>query len=205
MKRTILFALLLIVAITLTALSWHYFGSDEAGILARKPQAVKSWLPTFLRIHIGGGMIAMLCGAGLVFTSRGAKLSVHRYLGRIYASAVLVSGMAGLIVAPHAIGGAVSGFGLGSLALAWMYFTVRTIQHALNKEWVAHQRAAAYSLALTFSSLTFRLFLLFAFLGYPFTTVYRTSCWVSWLLHLGIVAVWFSYRGQTTNQLSKTF
>lgn len=196
MKNLILFVALSIITVVLSVMSWHYFGSDDAGILLRKPEEVKSWLPFVLRIHIGGGMLAMACGAFLVLSSKRAGLiKWHRWLGRLYTVAVFLSGLAGAIIAPHAIGGIISALGLGSLSLAWMYSTGLAAHSAIKGDWATHHKSTTYSLALTFSSLTFRLVLLFAFLGIPFVSVYRTSCWVSWILHLGFAA-WWLYRQQ---------
>lgn len=195
MKKHGLLLSMIVTTTVITALSWHYFNSNNAGILRSKPGEVMIWLPTLLRIHIGAGMTAMAVGAGLVF-SRNGRPVLHRTLGRTYALAVLVSGLAGLIVAPWALGGWVSGLGFTGLALAWLYFTGRSMLLAVRGDLPGHRRAVVFSLALTYSALTFRLFLLIPMLtDLPFFPVYRFGSWASWILQLGVAAWWL--RRQT--------
>lgn len=195
MKTKVLFPVLCVITLVITAMSWNYFGSDQAGILRGKPIETRYWLPFFLRVHIAGGMLAMMFGAGLVFSSSG-RMRLHRALSNGYALSILFSGLAGLIVAPQSIGGWWAGSGFTALALAWLYFTARAVQTALRADWPAHRRMVVYSLALTFSSLGFRLVLLIPILtDLPFITVYRLDSWLCWPLHL-LVAAWWLRREQ---------
>lgn len=204
MKNSILLVSMATITIVISALSWHYFGSDAAGILRGKPDAVMDWLPTILRIHIGGGMLAMASGTGLWFTSRKQKrFGVHRWIGRFYGLSVLVGGVAGACIAPWSIGGTVTVFGFLGLATVWMYFTARAVVLAMKGDIAGHQRAAAFSLAVTFSALTFRMFLLIPLLtSLPFIPVYRFGSWACWIINIGLVALFLRLRTGSTN--SKT-
>jgi len=196
MKNNALLISMIIITLVISLMSWHYFGSDAAGILRRKPGAVMNWLPTLLRIHIGGGMLAMLSGCALWYTSRKAsRFGPHRWLGRFYGLSILVSGAASVCIAPWAIGGAVSAFGFLGLASAWWYFTFRAVRLAMQGDIVGHKRAAAFSLSVTFSALTFRMFLLIPLLtSLPFIPVYRFGSWACWIINLGLVAFFLRKR-----------
>ncbi len=200
MKNSILLICMITITLLISFLSWHYFGSDAAGILKGKPDAVMNWLPTILRIHIGGGMLAMASGAALKYTSlRSERIAAHRWLGRFYALSILVSGTMGACIAPWSIGGAVTAFGFLSLVGLWWYFTFRSVALAMKGDVVGHRRAASFSLALTYSSLTFRLFLLFPLLtSLPFVPVYQFGSWACWIINLSLVAL-FLRKKTTTN------
>ena len=200
MKKLVLPLLLFITSIAITALSWRYLSGGGAdggvGILAGKPPTAPGWLPRLLRVHIGAGMLSLFAGAGLALTVRWRWRfrRLHRALGRGYGLAVVVSGGAGLLVSPFAIGGPAAALGLGCLALAWLYATGRAVLLAVRGDLAGHRRLAVYSLALTFSALTFRLLLLPALLGWPFLVVYRVACWASWLLHLAVARCYLAGR-----------
>ncbi len=191
MKNSILLISMITITLAISIMSWHYFGSDAAGILRGKPDAVMNWLPTILRIHIAGGMLAMASGCALWYTSRRlSRFGAHRWLGRLYALSILVSGAASACIAPWAIGGAASTFGFLGLASAWWYFTFRAVALAIKGDLAGHRRAAAFSLSVTFSSLTFRMFLLIPLLtSLPFVSVYQFASWACWIINLGLVAL----------------
>lgn len=191
MKNAILLVCMIAITLVISFMSWHYFGSDTAGILKLKSAAVMNWLPTILRIHIGSAMLAMASGSALWYTSRKpSRLDAHRWLGRFYGLSILVSGAASACIAPWAIGGALSAFGFLGLASAWWYFTFRAVSLAIKGDVAGHKRAAAFSLSVTFSALTFRMFLLVPLLTIiPFVPVYRFGSWACWIINIGLVAV----------------
>ena len=204
MKNSILLIGMVTITVVISAMSWHYFGSDAAGILRGKPDAVMNWLPTILRIHIGGGMLAMALGTGLWYTSRKRKrYGVHRWLGRFSGLCILVSALAGAVIAPYSIGGMITVFGFLGLVTVWLYFTARAIVLAMKGDIIGHQRAAAFSLSVTFSALTFRMFLLIPlFTDLPFVPIYRFGSWACWIINIGLVA--FFLRSRTASMNSKT-
>lgn len=192
MKNGILLIGMITITLVISFLSWHYFGSDAAGILRGKPASVMNWLPTVLRIHIACGMLAMASGSALWYTSRKRKrLGAHRWLGRFYGLTILVGGVTAACIAPWAIGGAISAFGFLGMVACWWYFTFRAVMLAMKGDLVGHQRAASYTLGLTFTALTFRMFLLIPLLtSLPFVPVYQFGTWASWMINLGLVA-WY--------------
>ena len=199
MKDRLLLIGMVAITLLISALSWHYFGDDAAGILSGKPDSVKHWLPLVLRVHIAFGMLAMASGAALWFTSRKpGRYPIHRWLGRFYALSILISGTGAAIIAPYAIGGLVSTMGFLSLGIAWWYFTARSVQLAMTGDIQRHRKAASYSLALTYSSFTFRLFLLIPLLtNVPFVPLYRVDTWISWMINLGLVAIYYRLRNRS--------
>jgi len=195
---------MVVITIALSAASWHYFGARPSGILRAKPAEVMDWLPLILRIHIACGMLAMATGATLVYTSFRSHLhGVHRWLGRGYGLSVLVGGLTAAVIAPYAIGGLISGLGFLGMTVVWLYFTARAVYLAVNGNIVGHRKAATYSLALTYTSLTFRMFLLIPLLtSLPFVPVYRFASWASWLIHLCLVAWWLRRAATAKTTLS---
>lgn len=193
------------ITVIISALSLHYFGAQPSGILRSKPEGVMHWLPIVLRIHIAGGMLAMASGAALVYTSRQrSRHRTHRWLGRGYSISVLISGLMGAVIAPYAFGGLISGLGFLGMTTAWLYFSTRTIYLAVKGDLSGHQKAATYSLAMTYTALTFRMFLLIPLLtSLPFLPVYRFGSWAAWLINLGLAAWWLSRQSHTNSSINK--
>jgi len=204
MTNRLLFPAMVVITIALSAASWHYFGARPSGILRAKPAEVMDWLPLILRLHIACGMLAMAGGAALVFTSSRSHLHrVHRWLGRGYGLSVLFGGLMAAVIAPYAIGGLISCLGFLGMTVVWLYFSGQAVYLAIKGDIISHRKAATYSLALTYTSLTFRLFLLIPLLtSLPFVPVYRFASWASWLIHLGLVAWWLRRTATSKTSLS---
>ncbi|HEV2113042.1 MAG TPA: DUF2306 domain-containing protein [Terriglobales bacterium] len=57
--------------------------------------------PVWVRIHIAGGIVALMTGVfQFVATLRMERPRIHRVLGRIYVTAILIGGVAGLRLTP---------------------------------------------------------------------------------------------------------
>ncbi len=193
MKRTILIITAVIACFVLAGVGWGYFVEEETRIVLSKAEEMRAWYASRLRIHIGGGGLAMLLGVGLMITANRSRwLKIHRWLGRGYALVILISGVAGLMIAPYAIGGWVSALGLLSLGVLWLLTTGATVFYALRGQLERHRYLAILSLALTFSAFTLRLFLLIPMITeLPFVSVYKFSVWASWIINLSL-ALWLT-------------
>ncbi len=204
MTNRLLFPIMVVITIALSAASWHYFGARPSGILRGKPTEVMDWLPLILRIHIVCGVLALAIGSALVYTSSRSRLyNAHHWLGRGYGLSVLVSGLTAAIIAPYAIGGLISSLGFLGMTAVWLYFSTQTIYLAIKGDIIGHRKAATYSLAVTYNALTFRIFLLIPLLtSLPFIPVYRFASWASWLINLGLVAWWLRRSAMNKNSLS---
>lgn len=173
-------------SLAVALLSWRFLGlgldaafPSMAGHLADRPAA-------FL-LHVLAGPVALALGAlQLVPRIRATRPGLHRQVGRCYALACCLGGLAGLVLAPGAEGGALAGTGFGALALVWIGTTLRGWQLARAGDRAGHRRWMIRSFALTFAAVTLRLqlpVLMGAGLSYPEASVFLAwSCWLPNLL-----------------------
>ncbi|MBL1436500.1 MAG: DUF2306 domain-containing protein [Rhodobacteraceae bacterium] len=145
-------------------------------------------------LHVSLAPVALVIGSVQFFASIRKRKPLHRWLGRVYGLAILISGSSGLVVALNAAGGPVAQSGFALLAIAWVFTTANAIRHAIARRIGKHRRWMIYSFALTFAGVTLRLFLL-AFMAADFTyteaSVYLA--WLCWLPNLGF-AWWWLHR-----------
>lgn len=153
------------------------------------------WKPVFYA-HIYFGGVALLCGWSQFSKSwRTRYLKFHRLLGKIYVVAVSLSGLAGFYLAFHATGGAIAGFGFGSLALLWLTTTIVAFTLIQKKQIERHQLWMIRSYALCFAAVTLRLWIPFfqAVLHFEFVEGYRIIAWLCWVPNL-LVAEWIIFN-----------
>jgi hypothetical protein len=143
----------------------------------------------YLHIFLGG--IALLTGWSQ-FSSRFRKsnLSAHRMLGKIYVTACVLSGGAGLYLAFYATGGWVASLGFGALAVGWLFSTSNAFISIRNREIDKHQQWMIRSYALTFAAVTLRIYLpLSQIAQIDFLEAYRVIAWLCWVPNL-LAAEW---------------
>lgn len=116
--------------------------------------------------------------------------TAHRWLGRIYCTAVLFGWITSVPVALHAAFGPISSVGFVVLGLFWItftlagYLTIRQGRVAAHREWMIR------SFAMTAAAIFLRLWLpLMLFSGVSFPTGYRIVAWLCWIPNL-LVAEW---------------
>jgi uncharacterized membrane protein len=151
----------LIVLIALSGLvtlaSWRFVALDlvtayqgmEAHILDRRL--------AFLA-HIVAAPVALAVGAVQFLPRlRARRPGLHRWLGRLYALAIVVGGVSGLRLALDAAGGPIAGWGFGLLAPFWLAATAQAIRHAIARRIARHRVWMIRSFALTFAAVMLRL------------------------------------------------
>ena len=181
-------------AISLLAL---YVAAYAAAILADP-----AWRSPFVRdllaqqnlaalAHFSGGGLALIVGALQINTRLRTRFrQLHRWLGRIYVAAVVISGIAGLSMATHASGGAMARWGFGMLGLCWLGCTIAGWRQAIGGNLESHRRWMIRSYALTLAAVTLRLYLpLAGLLDIPFPVAYPVIAWLCWVPNL-LVAQW---------------
>ncbi len=124
---------------------------------------------------------------------RQTRLKLHRWMGRAYGVAILISGVAGLIIAPYAATGTVAAVGFFLLSVAWLITTGLAIWHAMNHRISDHRRWIIRSAALTFAAVTLRLQLPLGEVFWGFETAYPYIAWLCWLPNL-VFAEWYLRR-----------
>jgi uncharacterized membrane protein len=148
-------------------------------------------LPLAVYAHLAGGAIALALGPfQLNARLRAAHLSVHRWTGRCYVSAVLTGGLAGLVLAGVSQGGLPAHAGFGMLAIVWLTTTGLAVRAIKAGDPTTHRRWMIRSFALTFAAVTLRIYLpLSQVIGIPFEPAYVTISWLCWVPNL-LVAEW---------------
>ncbi|NJN51146.1 MAG: DUF2306 domain-containing protein, partial [Gammaproteobacteria bacterium] len=107
--------IVLAIPIGLYALAFQFFGAGAPDFQLRFAQ-----VPWAAGTHLIGGGIALLIG-GVQFIGRirSEAPAVHRWLGRLYLTLVLIGGVGGGLLALQAAGGLVARVGFFLLAVIW--------------------------------------------------------------------------------------
>jgi hypothetical protein len=140
----------------------------------------------WLLSHITGGALALTCGTAQLIVLRFRKPGVlHRWTGCIYAISVMVAGIAGLRLAPHAWGGIANSIAFALLAGLWIFATLKAVDCVRHGNAATHRIWIARSFALTLAGITLRAEMgLFQLLGLSFEEAYQVAPWTCWVLNL---------------------
>ena len=124
---------------------------------------------------------------------RTRRRALHRWLGRVYGLAIVISGAGGLSLAVHSTAGPIASWGFGLLAVLWVGVTIQAIRLAMVGRIAEHRRWMIRSGALTFAAVTLRLYLpvLGGLMG--FDLAYLIVSWACWVPNL-ILAEWVLRR-----------
>ncbi|MEW5940938.1 MAG: DUF2306 domain-containing protein [Chloroflexota bacterium] len=172
-----------------------------------------------LFVHAFSGGIALILGP-FQFLSRlrDRKPRLHRWMGRIYLTSVLLGGLSAFLIAPGMISGLVGEFGLISLGILWLwtgwmaYSNIRAGRVQVHRDWMTR------NFALTFAAVTLRLWLgLLIFSQIPFletryggdfealfTEVYRVVMWLCWVPNLIVAETIIQHRHWARLQLLRS-
>jgi uncharacterized membrane protein len=152
-----------------------------------------------LRLHIAGGMGALLAGPWQFSEKlRARALNLHRWLGRFYLVEVALGSSAGFAMAIVSEEGLPTHLGFGFLAVFWFFTGLQAYRMVLRRNIEAHRQWMIRNFALTLAAVTLRNYLplmLFA-LHWPFRTAYITVSWLCWVPNL-LVAEWIVRRRPT--------
>lgn len=139
--------------------------------------------------HIIGGAIALLISP-IQFWIIKRYRTLHRYLGRVYVLAVLVSSIGGYYMAWNAFGGLISTIGLGILATLWWGFTLLALYFVMTGNIQQHKTWMLRSVALTFAAVTLRLYMPLLNIVFDEVLAQQIVYWVSWAGNLLVVEIW---------------
>jgi len=198
---------LLAIAIGLYPLSFLEVNHNE-GLLATKSAALLAnpfWNIAFYT-HISLGGFALLIGWSLFLKRfRTKKLHLHRRIGKIYIIAVALSSLTGLYIAYHATGGWPAKTGFAGMSIVWFVCTYMAYKAIRNKKIQQHERWMIRSYAVTFTGVTFRLWMPFLIIAFQldFLEAYPINAWISWMANL-VVAQWLIRKrfGRTSKNLA---
>ncbi|GAA1505755.1 DUF2306 domain-containing protein [Nocardioides humi] len=158
-----------------------------------------------LYLHASFAGVALLLSP-LQFATRlrRRRPRIHRAVGRMVLAAILVSGLAGLVLSFVNEAGPIGVVGFGGLALAWLACAGAAYRTARRRDLAAHRRWAIRTFALTYAGVTLRLqtillVTLQVALGgdadLAFDRAYYVVTLSSWVPNL-LVAEWYLRRGR---------
>lgn len=198
----------LVLAVLVALVASRYLRLDPAAYFAEQRDVYVS-RERVLLVHVIGGITALVTGP-LQFATRLRQRAVllHRVTGVLYVAGAFTGGLAGLLLASTAHGGAVSSVGFGTQAVLWVATTGIGLRMVLIGRYADHRRWMLRSYALAFAAVTLRLLLgLHSGLesvGVPvvgFTTAYQAIAWLSWLPQLLLVG-WLT-RSRSPSSVSR--
>jgi hypothetical protein len=129
--------------------------------------------PIGIYLHIFPSLIALAIGPFQF--SNNIRLNI----------AVLIGGIAGLIMSIYSYGGAVSHFGFGILSILWIISGIAAYTTIKKKNIEAHSKWMIINFALTFAAVTLRIGLGIGFAsGIAFEIFYPYLSWVCWVPNL---------------------
>lgn len=195
--RTIGYIVLFLLTFGVGGYSMRYLDFQIKDVLLNKEALWGNWVYlTGFYTHVGFGIVALLLGSfQFVKSWRDRYLNAHRWMGKVYVWAVLLSGIAGLYIAQYAMGGSIATLGFSVLGIAWLWTTFMAYRTILQKQVVLHQKWMLRSYALTLAAVTLRLWLgvFLGLLGLEFIESYVIISWLSWVPNL-IVVEWWIWR-----------
>ena len=155
-------------------------------------QARFSEYPVTSSMHVIGGGIVIITG-GFQFWSRLRRdhINIHRWLGRIYLTFVLIGGIGGLVIAPSSNGGLVAHFGFGLLAILWLFSGWQAYACIRRGDIAEHRAWMMRNFSMTFGAVMLRVYLgFFGAAGVDFADSYPVVSWLAWVPNL-ILVEWY--------------
>lgn len=154
--------------------------------------------PLSLYLHIGLAPVALaLLPVQFSQRIRSTRPAVHRWCGRLYAMAILLSGVSGFLLALKTEAGPVAALGFAALAVFWLATTARAVQLAIQRRIASHREWMIRSAALTLAAVTLRLYLPLGQMMVGFEQAYVAISWLCWAPNL-LIAEWFLRRSGRT-------
>ncbi len=192
---TAMFSLMALMALGVALVSARYLMAEVPFPAPPMVIQMTNW-PIAVLAHVGGGVIALALGSFQLVTRRGPRRIWHRWAGRTYVLACLISAVAGFWLALHASAGPVATAGFGGLAIAWLGTTAMGWRKAVRGEFAQHRRWMIRSLSLTFAAVTLRIMLpMIPLTGLEFDVGYRAISFLCWVPNLLLVEAWLRIFG----------
>ncbi len=197
-----LFGLMVFLSFVVALVAFRFLAVGMAGFPGMEGH-IELRLPAFYT-HIIAAPIALALGAVQFFKGlRARRPGLHRWMGRAYGAAILLGGLAGLVMALGILAERpVAGLGFGLLAVLWIGVTARAVQLAMARRIGLHRRWMIRSFALTFAAVMLRLEmpLVIMVTGPDYVDAANVLAWLGWVPNL-IVAEWLLTR-KTRAQLA---
>jgi uncharacterized membrane protein len=145
-----------------------------------------------LRLHIAGGMGALLTGPWQFSQKlRARALNFHRWLGRFYLLEVLLGSLAGFFMSVVSKQGWPTHLGFGILDVLWFVTALQAYRVIRQGNVAAHRRWMIRNFALTLAAVTLRIYmpLMLGPLHMAFRPTFITVSWLCWVPN-ALIAEW---------------
>lgn len=119
--------------------------------------------------------------------------ALHRWLGRIYAMAILCAGVGSILMALGTKAGPVASVGFLLLGVAWITSTALAVWHIRNRRVSEHRAWMIRSAALTFAAVTLRLEMPILAMTVGLDVGYPMVAWLCWVPNI-LIAEWMLPR-----------
>ena len=148
----------------------------------------------WLFVHAGFGAVALMVGVVQLLPQLRARWRAgHRWLGRAYMVACLVSGAAGLAIAMGTQAGPVAVAGFAGAAVVALICAVQAWRRAIGRRYDEHRAWAIRSYSVIFAAVTLRLWLPAAGLAHlDFMEAYRVISFLAWVPNLVVAEIYLS-------------
>lgn len=188
MKKHFLLGFFYVGAVSMLAMSLHFFQHEISGILKYKDISSSTAFRFCFKAHILFGIIAIFVGPSQFITSLKAKFpALHRSMGYLYFLSVVISSTMGLLIAQYAMGGIISTIGFSILAIFWLSSVLYAFSAIVRGAVLVHKKWMFVSYGLTFAAIPQRTLLLVPLLfDIKFVYIYRLSAWLPWMLSTGL-------------------
>ncbi|NUR46367.1 MAG: DUF2306 domain-containing protein [Sphingomonas sp.] len=156
-------------------------------------KAVILQVPLQALTHMLVAPVALALGPLQFFPGlRARHPTLHRWSGRVYVLACVMSGAGALATSPFASGGWVAGLGFGILAVLWIGTTMAAWISAVRGKIEWHRLLMRFSYALTFAAVVLRLQIPIGYaLGYgSYSSMSPILAFTSWMPNVVIVALY---------------
>lgn len=156
-------------------------------------------------VHILSGPLAIILGSWLMISgNRPTVRSWHRLAGKLQMFVVLALVVpSGLVMAKSAYAGPVAAAGFGLLSLATGVSAAAAVYFAMTRRLQIHQRWATRCFVLLVSPLILRLVSgAVIVLQCESQLSYQLNAWLSWLIPLAAIEVWWRIRPSVGNRLA---
>lgn len=147
--------------------------------------------------HIIGGPVALALIPFQFWTGlRRRAPRVHRTLGYITFTAIVIGGLSALALLPKFLGTPMAALGFATLGTLWIGSAVRAVLAARARDFETHRRWMLRTAAFCFAAVTLRLIMPFLMAGgMTITETYSVTAWASWIPNLILVEWWLRRRG----------
>lgn len=201
--RKLLFIIICILALLMGTYPLIYaFVDHKNTFLSSKSLDVlqnQIWKAAFFVHIIFGGLSLFIGWRQFGSTFRNKYIKLHRIIGRLYVTAVVISSVSAIYMGIYANGGILSSAGFIFLGFVWLITTWAGVVQIRKSNVIKHQQFMVYSYACTFAAVTLRLWypLLQNILHDPDRS-YIIVAWLCWLPNL-LVAYWINKKNLEVN------